>query len=96
MNKAHRPLHKQLMSVAVTYESLDADEQVVLKYKVDDGSYVTVFTEATDGVIVTEMPKATDEFTAGREYQFRIESTGGAEITGLYYTYELIPSHIYG
>lgn len=89
MANDHKPLKKQLMAVAVTYEPLPANGQVVLKYKVDNESYVTVFTETTDNAQFTEASKAgSTEFTSGRDYEFIIESTGGAVITGLAYKYK--------
>lgn len=95
MANDHKPLRKQLMSVAVTYEPLPANGQVVLKYKVDNESYVTVFTETTDNKQFTEASKAgSTEFTAGRDYKFMVESTGGAVITGLAYKYKLLETLI--
>jgi hypothetical protein len=79
---------KKLQSVALTYEKLPANGQIVLKYRVDGGSWVTVFTETTDNRVITEMPSANGtSFTDGRDYEFEIQSTGGAEITGLFYKY---------
>lgn len=79
---------KQLQTTSLTYSPLPSAGQVVLKYKVDNESYVTCFTETTDSAQVTEVIKAgSTEFTKGRDYEFQIESTGGAEITGLPYKY---------
>lgn len=92
MDVTDRAMDKQLMSVGLTYDPLPAAGQVVLKYKVDGGSWVTVFTETTDGATRTEpytLTAAGTEFTAGEEYEFRIESTGGAVITGLTYKYQV-------
>lgn len=86
---------KKLIAVGVTYEPLPTNGQVVLKYKVDNSSYTTVFTETTDSVQFTEMPNASGTaFTDGRDFTFQIESTGGAEITGLYYKYEVMETQI--
>lgn len=83
-----KPKKKQLNAVVVTYEPLPANGQVVLKYKVDNESYATVFTETTNNAQFTEMTLAgSTQFTAGRDYQFQIESTGGAVITGFGYRY---------
>lgn len=74
-----RQIKKQLNFVAVKYEALPSAGQVILKYKVDgDTSWTTIFTETTNGATVTEK-----QITAkiGRDYQFRLESTGGAVIT---------------
>lgn len=95
MSEQDRPKKKQLISAGLLYESLPANGQAILKYKVDGGSYTTVLTETTDSEIVTERPDASGtSFTAGRDYEFRIESTGGAKITGLYYVYKVIPTLI--
>lgn len=88
---------KQLMSVGAMYEALPAAGQIVVKYKVDGGSYTTVFTETTDGVVYTEpytLTAAGSQFTRGKEYEFRVESTGGAEVTGLHYRFERIASKV--
>lgn len=86
---------KQLNAVLVNYEPLPTAAQVVLKYKVDSGSWVTVFTETTDSVNFTERVMAvSSQFTAGRDYEFRIESSGGAKITGLMYRYQVLPTQI--
>jgi len=72
------------------YEFLPAAGQVILKYKVDGGSQTTIFTETTDSAVITETQNAAGtEFTEGREYEFEIDSTGGAEVTGFYARYEI-------
>ena len=82
---------KNLKAVSLAYEKLPAAGQVVLKYRVDGGSYITIFTETTDNTIVTEAIFDTNkaQFKSGREFEFRIESTGGAEITELKYEYSI-------
>lgn len=88
--------NKQLMTVAVSYDSLPSGGQVVIKYKVNGGGWITVFTETTAGKCLTEMTydASGTAFTAGNEYQFRIESMGGVMITGLKYKYEILKSLI--
>lgn len=83
---------KQLKTISVSFAPLPTAGQVILKYKVDGGSFTTVFTETTDSQVTTEIgiDASGTEFTSGREYQFRIESTGGGEITELKYKYELL------
>ena len=87
-------LQKQLASVALHYVPLPSTGQVVLKYRVDGGSWITIFTETTTGAVVTErtMDASSTQFTQGRNYEFRIESTGGARVLGLTYKYEDIPT----
>ena len=87
---------KQLKSVRVSYEPLPVAGQVILKYKVDGGSYITIFTETTDSALNTERVKdaTPDEFTLGTEYEFELESTGGAVITALEYDYDTLETLI--
>ena len=67
--------------------------QLVLKYSVDGSSYVTLATlTAASGLLVL---KGINEASGsplldGYEFQFKIESTGGAQITELKYEYEEI------
>ncbi len=86
---------KQLMAVQVSFEALPTAGQVVFKYRVDSttawSSVTAIITEATDGAVKIELAKAFDK---GREYEFRIESTGGAVITGFKYKYEIIETQI--
>ena len=93
----HKMLRKQLTAIGVLYTTLSAAAgQVVLKYKVDGGSYTTVLTATTTGVNVIEEVKdaSASQFTAGREYEFRVESTLGAEIISVYFDYELLETLI--
>lgn len=90
-------LLKQLNSVAVAYETLSGvSGQIVLKYRVDGGSYTTVLTATTTGVQVAEEIKDASgtQFLSGREYEFRIESTLGANVTALLYDYTPLDSPI--
>lgn len=86
--------NKQLKSISIGYKTLSAiSGQVVVKYKVDGGSYTTVATCTTTGVNVLEFTTASGvPFTAGREYEFRLESTLGAEIINFEYDYDVIPT----
>ena len=88
---------KQLNAVSVSYAPFDTNDQVVLKYRVDaDTSWTTIFTETTDNSVATVRTKITNgtSFTAAKEIQFRLESTGGAEITELKYRYEVLEEAI--
>jgi hypothetical protein len=87
---------KQLLSAGLMYEPLPSAGQAVLKYKVDGGSWTTIFTETTDGVVYTEpfTNAGGTEFTSGKEYELRAESTGGAVISGILYKYQVIPSNV--
>ncbi len=75
---------KRLDSFKVSFRKLATGESVVLKYKVDDAtSFTTIGTFNTVGALshtfLREEANSVD-FKSGREFKFRIESTGGAEI----------------
>ena len=91
-----RPKKKTLTGVAVTYAPLGSSAQVMVKYRVDEETnYTTLFTETTDNAVVTESKNTSTLPSGWREIQFRIESTGGAEITGFYYSYDTEKSLIF-
>jgi len=85
---------KQLTSISIGYKTLSAvSGQVVVKYKVDGGSFTTICTATTTGTNVLEFNNASGvPFTKGREYEFRLESTLGAEIINFEYDYDVIPT----
>lgn len=88
---------KQLLTFACHYLPLPTTGQVVAKYRVDGSAWATIFTETTDGSVVTEM---TFDATGGRlglvgrNFEFRLESTGFAQIVGYSYKYEVNDSNI--
>jgi hypothetical protein len=96
MPELDRTKNKQLMAVSISFELLPVGAQATLKYRVDGGAWTTILTEATEGAVTSEQVKdATGtEFTSGREYEFHVESLGGAEITEVKYKYEIIPTLI--
>lgn len=77
---------KMLNSLKVSFRSQAAGESVTAKYRIDGAtSWTTIGSEATDGTLSHTFLsiEATDTpFAAFREVEFRLESTGGAEITG--------------
>lgn len=79
-------MEKRLDKVKVSFRKLAAGESVVLKYKVDGAtSWTTIGTFTTDDALShTFVREETNDkdFASGKEFKFRIESTGGAEITG--------------
>lgn len=90
-----RSNNKQLVAAALGYVPLQTGQQAVLKYKIDGGSFIIVgtFTNAIPGEsVVAErtFDAAGNQPTSGREYEFHIESTGGAEITELKYKIEVL------
>ena len=91
--------YKKLKEISVTTEFLPAAGDVRMRYRTDanipSGSWTTIFTNTTDNSISrtginiastgAELP---DDY---KEIQFRIESLGNAEITGLIFKEEIKP-----
>lgn len=93
MSPEDRVEKKKLLAVGALYEPLPSGASVIVQYRVDGGAWVTIFIETTDGRVRTE-PVIYDAtgtaFTDGYEYEFRVQSTGGGEITALLYKYATI------
>ena len=90
-----RSAKKSLIAVGLASEPLTAGQQLVLKYRVDAGAWVTIFTatysaDPNKSNVAHEatFDSAGKQFRTGREYEFRVESTGGAEPTELKYKIE--------
>jgi hypothetical protein len=87
---------KSLKTVSVSTSPMPANGQITVKYSVDGGAYENILTETTDSKITT--PTGSDAngapFKDGIEYQFKVESTGGAEVTELRYEYEVIDQQL--
>jgi hypothetical protein len=79
-------LEKQLNTFTVYTVSLPSGSSVTVKYRFDDDtSYTTIGTYSTLGGHSRDfinIESTGDAFPSFREAQFRIESTGGAEIVG--------------
>jgi len=77
---------KRLEKIDVSFRKLATGESLTVKYKVDGAtSWTTVGTFSTVGELSKSFLfiEATDTaFASGKEYQFRLESTGGLEILG--------------
>jgi len=88
---------KKLLGATVMTAPLPTAGQVVLKYrKNEETTWTTIFTEATDNSIsFSAINTASGTLPEYKEIQFRIESTGGAEITGLKFKSEVIDKDIY-
>lgn len=78
---------KTLLSLKVSFRKLASGETLTAKYRVDGatawttiGTYSTVDTLSKTFLNIESTGLA---FASGREYEFRLESTGGLEITGL-------------
>lgn len=86
-------LPKQIEAIGAYFLPLPTSATVTLKYRVDStggsSDWVTVGTQTTAGSTSLEMPKtaSSGEFNSGKNIELRVESTGGAVITGLAYKY---------
>lgn len=79
---------KDLMGLTVTTEPLPAGASYTLKCRADaDPAWTTIFTETTEDSIshsAINIDANTPQLPKGKELRFRLESFGGAVITGLY------------
>jgi len=77
---------KTLLSLDVAFVKLTSGQSVTAKYRLDGAtSWTTIGTASTVGDVLhafLNIESTGDAFASGREYEFRLESTGGAEITG--------------
>lgn len=82
---------KKLMAVGALYDALPTAGQAIVKAKVNGAtSYTTIFTETTDNAVKTEpvpVPSGGSYLNDGEEFEFRLESTGGAVPSYLVYKY---------
>jgi hypothetical protein len=88
---------KKLLSVGVMTEPLPTAGQIILKYKADSGSWVTVFTNTTNSSMFHEalnIESTGETLPTYKEIEFQILSTGKAVVTGLCYVYEEIRDRI--
>ena len=85
---------KELRTATVMFEPLPANGQVVLKYKIDaETSFTTLYTYSTDNGIshgTGNIESSSTNLSQYKEIQFRIESVGGAVITGFKFKSEII------
>jgi hypothetical protein len=98
MNPSHWSKKKRLVSVGALYDPLPAAGQLVLKARVNGAtSYTTIFTETTDNQVKTEstpIPSGGTYLDTGEEFEFQINSTGGAVVTAILYKYEVMDSNV--
>lgn len=94
MEVGDRGKKKKLHYVSVGKTSTTG--QLVCSVSVDGGSYTTVSTLTAGGKLFKKESRTTagTPFTDGYEFQFKVESTGGAEFTELKYAYEDIEKNI--
>lgn len=90
---------KQLNGVTVNFVPLPSGASVTLKYrKNEETSYTTIFTYSTTSGIshsAINIESSGAVLPQYKEIQFRVESTGGAEILGLKYKGEVIDKDFY-
>lgn len=76
---------KRLEAVKITFRKLATGETLTVKYKVDDAtSFTTIGTYNTVGDLAhtfLNIESTGADFASGKEFKFRLESTGGLEIT---------------
>ncbi len=92
-------MQKKLLGVTVNTAAMPTAGQIVLKYKKDEEtSYTTVFTHTTNSSLThsaVNIESSGATLPQFREIQFRIESTGNAEIVGFSFKAEEIDSKFY-
>jgi hypothetical protein len=82
-NFGNAEMFKRLDRVKVSFRKLITGEELVVKYKIDNGSWITIGTfDTVNEISVSFVKELNKEFSTGKEFQFRFESTGGLEITG--------------
>lgn len=90
---------KKLVGLNITTDALPSGGQLVLKYRKDEEtSFTTIFTSSTANSISYEAINITStgvNLPEFKEIEFRIESTGGAVVTGLNVTADLIGKTAY-
>jgi len=88
MNFGDAMSDKQLKCVKVAFRKLASGETLTVKYRVDGATaWTTIGTFSTAGALsrtFLNIESTGAAFSAGKEFEFRLESTGGLEITGLY------------
>ncbi len=96
-NAGDQSMKKDLIGLAVMHEALAVAGQAVVKYRKDgETSWTTLLTNTTDDSLSADIAgQATDMPKGYKEIQFRIESTGGAVITGLTFDEEITGGRSY-
>lgn len=93
LNLDQPTLQKQLLTLSVYCASLPASSTITAKYRIDGAtSWTTIGTITTTGLLKRDFVNIEStgaDFASFIEAEFRIESVGGAEITG--YRVEALP-----
>ena len=78
---------KNLQEIKISCRKMASGETITAKYRVDgSSSWTTIGSMSTVGTMshtFLEIESTNTPFSPANEYEFRIESTGGAEITGI-------------
>lgn len=100
MPEGDRTKKKQLTQVAFSCDPLASGEAVQVYYRVDGGSWIGAAFLNTVGEVTAEYSSAISvtggvvtgigEYTAGREFEFSIEPSGGAKVSELKYSYTIL------
>ncbi len=94
MPQRDRINNKKILAVGVNCVPLPTGAQIVMKARVDStGAWTTIFTKTAtspDTALTSyETPiTSTMAIPDGQNLEFRLESTGGAQITGFSYKYQ--------
>lgn len=86
-------LKKALQRFQCNFNTMSSGHQIVAKYRVDGGSWKTIFTKtfsspSTDpSTYASNREGGAGHFDQGTHYEFRIEATGGAVPTGYEWSY---------
>ena len=108
MPVADRFKKKKLEGFAIDCLPLTSSGQIVAKYRVDTnaaagsggGNWITMFTKTSTSPTMdlcryeTTLDASGNFFTDGTNYEFRIESSGGAEILGFMYKYDVLSRNL--
>lgn len=94
-------LKKKLHSITIHTLPLPTSSQIVMKYRVDSspaGAWTTVFTKTptspdTNLTFYVSVKPVSGFFTDGENYEFRIESSGGAVVSGFSYKYAVLETN---
>ncbi len=92
--------NKTLLAVGVQTYPLQSNQQVIMKYRIDsNGSWTTLFTKTSSSpdtnLTAFELSLANNIGSiSGRNIEFRLESTGGAVITGYSYKYDILKTNL--
>jgi hypothetical protein len=100
MNPDDFDLLKELGAVAAYVVPLTSTGQVVMQYRVDGGAWTDIFTktstspDSTLTMCEAVVDASGTAFKEGTYYEFRLTSTGGAQIAGYAYRYKPLTTQL--